>query len=97
MIGLLSTGREGLARFSVSGRIRSPSPAARIIAFMMLWDHKSAGRHRRKGASRLICGKNGHGRQWNEEGHALLRPHAVDHPWNTISLTASGVPGRCFK
>src|SRR5712675_692392 len=91
MIGLLSTGREGLARLSVSGRIRSPRPAARIIAFMMLCPHKSAGRHRRKGASRVLCGKNDHGRECNEEGLLLLRKHADHGSQKIISCAAPGV------
>src|SRR2546425_9383856 len=50
MSGRLISGREGLARSSVRGHIRSPRPAARTIAFIMLLNHTSAVRHVLKAA-----------------------------------------------
>src|SRR2546426_223437 len=50
MSGRLISGRDGLARSSVRGHIRSPRPAARTIAFMMLLRHASAVRHVLKAA-----------------------------------------------
>jgi hypothetical protein len=58
----LSMGREGFARVSVRGRILSPKPAAKTIAFMMLIHHKSAWRHRPKSASDICCTGIGHGK-----------------------------------